>query len=119
MVNARSRKTLLSVTIALGVLCALGATRAWSDTGAAHPGEAVTVVSCVESLDGRFCLCGVGAAVCAGEHAVTSCSASPARAAAGVCCSSPAGFCYCSADSECTDQGDRRTDGCDVTAQQP
>jgi len=90
---------------------AAGASRAWSDAGGAAAAEGCPAVACVESHDGNFCLCRAGADVSSGEKAVASCEAR----ARGACCVSPVGFCYCSAEAQCTFAEDRPTDRCDET----
>ena len=104
---------LLAATITAFVCLGLGASRAWSDAGGAAIAQGCPAVQCAESRDGKFCLCRAGGEVALSEKAVARCG-EPAR---GVCCVSPVGFCYCSAEPACTFAEDRVTDRCDATTQ--
>jgi hypothetical protein len=88
-----------------------GAPRAWSAAGGTALAEAFSEVRCVESHDGNFYLCRAGGEVASGEKAVSSCGAR----ARGACCISPVGFCYCSAEPQCTFAEDRMAERCDTT----
>jgi hypothetical protein len=105
-----TRSKVLVATVAAVLSLALGASSAWSDGMAAGGRAECPVVGCVESQDTSFCLCRSGADVTPGERAVTTCTSRPR----GACCVSPVGFCYCSAEPECTYPEDRLTDRCDA-----